>query len=122
LVGPFVVGLGHAVIAVWLWNRWFEKLGDMLAAKPFNALYILLGMFCLGFVPAVLYTHRELISPAAIVTVFLAMSVLGSWLAGPVGAPSAVPTPFAFYILLWIGILIVATISGILEMRWREHG
>lgn len=112
-----VVGLVHSGIAVLLWNHWFDNLGEMLAVKPLNAIYISLGMFLLGFVPAVFYVGQEVISPAIIVGGLLVLSGVGSWVAGSVVAPRSAPTPFGLYVLSWVGIVALGVIAGRLESR-----
>ncbi|SEP00027.1 hypothetical protein SAMN04487948_11045 [Halogranum amylolyticum] len=88
--------------------------------KPLNGAYIILGMFLLGFVPVVFYIGEKVMSPAIIVALSLLLSGFGSWLAGPVSAPSAIPTPFALYILLWVGVVALASLSGGLEYRRKQ--
>lgn len=117
IISAVVVCLAHAAIAVFLWNYWFDSLGEMLAIKPLNGIYIVLGMFFLGFVPAIFYVGLRVVSPAIVVGVFLLLSVFGSVVAGPVVAPGAGPTPFGLYILLWIGIVVLGGISGAVEFR-----
>lgn len=119
IVGGVVVGLVHAGIAVVLWNRWFDSLGEMLATKPLNAVYIGLGMFLLGFVPAVFYAGRRVVSPAIIVAGLLVLSSVWSWSTGSVRAPGAVPSPFGLYILFWVGIVALGGLAGRLELRHR---
>lgn len=121
IISGSVGGLVHAGLAVFLWNNWFDNLWEMLITKPINGAYIVLGMFLLGFVPVLFYASEKVISPAIIVTVTLLLSGFASWLAGPAGAPSAVPTPFALYILLWVGVVALASISGGLEYRRKQR-
>lgn len=116
-----LVGLAHAGISVFLWNHWFDNLGEMFAIKPLNGLYLGFGMFLLGFVPALFYAGRKIISPAIIVAGLLVLSVVGSWVAGPVLAPRSVPTPFGLYILFWVGIVALGGISGGLESRRKQR-
>jgi len=120
IIGGVVGGTAHAGLAAFLWNYWFDDLGEMLTVKPLNGAYIILGMFLLGFVPVLFYVAERVISPGIIVGVSLLFSVFGSWLAAPVRAPAAVPTPFAPYILFWIGIVVLAGLTGGLEYR-RTH-
>ena len=121
IIGGSVGGLVHAVVAVVLWNRWFDNLWDLLVAKPLHGAYIVLGMFLLGFVPVLFYLGEKVVSPALIVAVFLFLSGVGSWLAGPVRAPSAVPTPFGLYILFWAGVVVLASVTGGLEYRRKQR-
>lgn len=121
IISGVAIGFVHAAIAVLLWNQWFDSLGEMLAVKPLNGLYIALGMFFLGFIPAMFYAGRKVVSPAIIVAVLLVLSVLGSWMAGPVQAPRSGPTPFGLYILLWVGIVVLVGIAGTLEARRNQR-
>jgi hypothetical protein len=120
IIGGVVGGIVHAGVAVVLWNYWFDNLGEMLTVKPLNGAYIVLGMFLLGFVPVLFYVGDRVISPVIVVAVLLLLSAAGSWLANPVFAPTAVPTPFALYILLWIGVIALAGLAGGVEYR-RTH-
>lgn len=121
ILSGVVVGLVHAGIAAILWNQWFDNLGELLAIKPLEGLYVGLGMFLLGFVPAVFYAGRKILSPAIIVAVLLVLSVVGSWVAGPVRAPSVSPAPFGLYILFWVGIVVLVGLSGRLELRRKQR-
>jgi len=121
IIGGSVGGLAHTALAVLLWNSWFDDLWSMIVAKPLNGAYILLGMFLLGFVPALFYVGEKVISPAIIVTVFLLLSGLGSWLAGQARPPSAVPTPFGLYILFWVGVVALAGVIGGFEYRRKQR-
>ena len=120
IIGGLVGGIVHAGVAVFLWNSWFDNLWGMIETKPLNGAYIILGMFLLGFIPVVFYLYGRVLSPAIIVAVSLLLSGFGSWLTGPVRAPSAVPTPFALYILLWVGVVALAILLGGLE-RWHKQ-
>ena len=121
IIGGSVGGLVHAGVAVVLWNRWFDNLWELLLTKPLNGAYIILGMFLLGFVPVLFYVGEKLIAPGIVVGVFLLLSGVGSWLMGPVRAPSAVPTPFALYILFWVGVVALASLTGGLEYRRKRQ-
>jgi len=93
----------------------------MLRIKPLNGAYVILGMFLLGFVPVLFYVGKRVISPVIVVVVCLLLSAVGSWLAGPVRAPTAVPTPFGLYILFWVGIVALAGLTGGLEYRRSQQ-
>ncbi|MEF8852941.1 MAG: hypothetical protein V5A28_11055 [Haloarculaceae archaeon] len=121
IVGGLVGGLVHAGVAVVLWNHWFDSLWELFSIKPLNGAYLILGMFLLGFVPVLFYVGERVISPAIVVAVFLLLSGFGSWLAGSIRAPSAVPTPFALYILFWVGIVALAGLTGGLEHRQKRQ-
>lgn len=120
IIGGVVGGIIHAGVATVLWNYWFDNLEEMLTTKPLNGAYVVLGMFLLGFVPVLFYVGKRIISPAIIVGVCLLGSAFGSWLATPVRAPAAIPTPFALYILFWVGVVALACLTGGLEFR-RSH-
>ena len=121
VVAGLVGGLVHAGVAVFLWNNWFDNLWEMLMTKPLNGAYIILGMFLLGFVPVLFYVGEKLIAPGIVVGVFLLFSGVGSWLMGAVRAPAAVPTPFALYILFWVGVVALASFTGGLEYRRKRQ-
>lgn len=122
IIGGLVGGLVHAGVAVFLWNYFgFDDLGELLLIKPLNGIYILLGMFVLGFVPAMFYVGQKYISPAVVVAVLLLLSGFGSWQAGPVRAPVGGPTPFGLYILLWVGIVALAGLTGGFERKRRKR-
>lgn len=114
-------GLAHTALAVLLWNTWFDNLWGLFTTKPLNGAYILLGMFLLGFIPVLFYVGEKVISPAIIVAVFLLLSALGSWLAGPVRPPTAVPTLFGLYILFWVGVAALAGVIGGFEYRRKQR-
>ena len=120
IIGGVVGGVVHAGVAAVLWNYWFDNLGEMLTIKPLNGAYIILGMFLLGFVPILFYVGGRVISPVVLVALFLLVSAFGSWLGNTVRAPAAVPTPFALYILFWVGVVALAGLTGGLEYR-RTH-
>lgn len=121
IIAGMIGGLVHAGVAVFLWNSWFDNLWEMLAIKPFNGAYVLLGMFLLGFVPVLCYVGEKVISPAIVVAVFLLLTGFGSWLSGQVRAPTAVPTPFALYILFWVAIVPLAGLIGGWEYRRKQQ-
>lgn len=119
IVSGVVVGLIHAGIAVVLWNRWFDTLWGLLVTKPLTGGYILLGMFLLGFVPAVFYSARRVVSPAVIISIALFLSGALSWQSGTVRAPAGAPTPFGLYLLSWIAIVTIASVVGRVESHRR---
>lgn len=121
VLGGVVGGFIHTAVAVFLWNYFgFDSLLEMLSIKPLNGLYVMLGMFVLGFVPAMFYVGQRFISPTIVVAGFLLLSGIGSWVAGPVRAPLGGPTPFALYILLWVGVVALAGVIGGIEYK-RKH-
>ena len=121
VIGGLVGGLIHMVLAVLLWNNWFDDLWGMLMTKPLNGAYLVLGMFLLGFVPVLFYIGEKIISPGIIIAVFLLVSTLGSWLMGPVRPPSAVPTLFGLYILFWVGVVALVGVIGGFECRRKQR-
>lgn len=122
VIGGSVVGLVHAGVAVFLWHHFgYDNLRELLAIKPLNGMYILSGMFLLGFVPAAFYLGKRLVSPALVVAGVLALTIVGSWLAGPVRAPTGAPTPFGLYVLAWLGIVVVAGLAGVVERNRTQR-
>lgn len=121
VIAGSVGGLVHTGVAVFLWNDWFDNLWEMLMTKPLNGAYVILGMFLLGFVPVLFYASEKLISPGIVVGVFLLLSGVGSWLMGAVRAPATVPTPFALYIVFWVGVVALASLTGGLEYRRKQR-
>jgi len=121
IIGGLVGGLVHTGLAIFLWYTWFDSLWEMLVTKPLNGAYVVLGMFLLGFVPVMFYISEKVTSPAIVVAVLLLISGLGSWQSGSVLAPSAGPTPFALYILLWVGVVALVSLIGILEYRRKQQ-
>lgn len=117
IAGGLVGGIVHTAVAASLWNAWFDDLRELLATKPLDGAYLLLGMFLLGFVPVLFYVGGRARSPLLVVAGCPFLAGAGSWATGPVLAPSAAPTPFALYVLLWVGIVAIATGTGGLELR-----
>lgn len=108
IAAGLIAGLVHAGLAVILWNYFFVHLMEIYAYKPLQVVYMVLGMFVLGFVPSMLYVGGGLVTPAKVVGVFLLLSAIGSWLMHPIRAPFGGPTPFALYVWLWIGVIALA--------------
>lgn len=122
IIGGLIGGLVHTGVAVFLWQYFgFDNLWELITIKPLIGMYILLGMFVLGFVPAIAYVGQKFMSPALVVGGLLLLSGIGSWMAGPVRAPSAVPTPFGFYVLLWFGVVALAGLTGGFEYRRKRR-
>lgn len=119
MFGGLLGGLVHAALAVGLWTVFgLDHLVELVSVKPLYGLYVFFGMFALGFVPTVFYLAWERILPALVVASFLGLSTVASWQAGPAEAPQGGPTPFAFYILLWIVIILLA----VLVARFEDSG
>lgn len=122
VIGGVIGGLVHGAVAVVLWNVFgLDNLWEMLVLKPLNGGYVVLGMFLLGFVPVLFYVGKKTVSPGIVVAGFLLLSVSGSWLMGPVRAPSAGPIPFGLYILLWVGVIALAGLTGRLEDHHKHR-
>lgn len=118
VIGGSVVGLVHAGVAVFLWHHFgFDNLRELLAIKPLIGLYLLSGMFLLGFVPAACYVGKRLVAPTVVIAGLLTLTVAGSWLVGPVRAPTGAPTPFGLYVLTWVAILALAGLAGVIELK-----
>lgn len=121
ITGGVVGGAVHAGVAASLWNHWFDNLGELLATKPLNGVYLVLGMFLLGFIPVLFYVGKRVVAPSVVVGGLLLLSVVGSWLANPVRAPAAVPTPFALYVLSWVFVVALAGVAGGVEYRLKRR-
>lgn len=116
LIGGLLGGLFHTALAVGLWTGFgLDDLLELASVKPLYGLYVFLGMFALGFVPAVFYLGGDHVMPGLVVGSFLILSVVPSWRAGPAEAPQGGPTPFGFYILFWIGIIVLAVLAARFE-------
>lgn len=116
IIGGLVGGLVHTALAVVLWNYFgLDSLRELFLTKPVYGMYIFLGMFALGFIPALFYFGKKFISPALVVTLLLLVTGVGSWQAGPVQAPVGGPTPFGIYILFWVLIVALAGLISRVE-------
>lgn len=121
LLAGSVGGLLHAAVAALLWTHFgFDDLLELLTIKPLLGTYVLLGMFLLGFVPVRFYVDQRVVSAGFVVGGLLILSALGSWLGGPVEAPSATPSPFGFYVLGWVGVVALAWLTARVERRRRR--
>ena len=120
LIGT-TVGVFHGAIALLLWNFFnFENLLGMLSNEPLYLLYTLTGMFVLGFIPGLLYAKWESISPGLLVGGLLSLSSYGTWVTIGDGAVPVDPTPFGWYTPLWIGIAVLITVAGWIEVRFSR--
>lgn len=118
IAGVVGAGIAHAVLAALLWDYvGHDSLVELWAVKPLNGLYIGLGLFLLGAVPAALYVEREVVSPGVIVVGLLVASTAATVVSGPARAPAGGPTPFGLYVLAWIGVLALAGLSARVEAR-----
>jgi len=123
---PLTVGLSagfvHAGIAAVLWTAFgFENLLSAFATEPLYVSYVILGMFLLGCVPGVLYARHRSVSPLLLVGGLLALSGVMTWQTIRTGATPVGPTPFGWYVLLWIGIAAVSGLVGGIETALRRH-
>ena len=121
IIGGLIGGLVHAATVVVLWNYFgLDDLGELVAIKPLYGLYLILGMFVLGFLPALFYVGQNYIFPAFVVSGSLFVSAIGSWQAGPVRAPVGGPTPFGVYVVFWVGVVVLAGLAAGFE-RTRKR-
>jgi hypothetical protein len=115
-----LVGVTHGIVGLALWNHFgFEGLRGMLSTEPLLLTYTLVGMFALGFVPGLLYAARRCVSPGLVIGGLLCLSSYGTWTTVRSGATPVDPTPFGWYALLWVGIVLLAAGSGWIELRRR---
>ncbi|MFQ3293548.1 MAG: hypothetical protein ACI9EZ_000944 [Halobacteriales archaeon] len=116
-----VAGIFHGIIALYLWNWFgFESFRGMFSAEPLFLLYTLSGMFALGFIPGLLYAKWESISPGLLIGGLLSLSTYGTWATIDDGSTPVDPTPFGWYILLWVGVAILISGAGWAEMRRNQ--
>jgi len=113
---PLTVGVGaglvHTGAAALLWSYFgFENLFVAFATEPLYASYVILGMFLLGCIPGILYVRYRSVSPLLLVGSLFSLTGVLTWQTIQTSATPVDPTPFGWYILLWIGI--VAT-SGLI--------
>jgi hypothetical protein len=117
LIGS-IAGAVHGSVALGLWNFFkFDSFPRMLSAEPLFLGYTLLGMFALGFVPGLLYAKWRTISPGVLIGGLLSLSAYGTWTIVSDGLTPVDPTPFGWYVLFWVGIVVLITIVGWGEMR-----
>lgn len=85
-----------------------------------TTVYVILGAFVLGALPAVLLAERRLVTPTLTILAFVAV-VLLSTPGGLERAPRAAgPSNLAFYFLLWFVPVFVAAILGGIEQLVRH--
>jgi hypothetical protein len=115
-----LAGVTHGIVGLALWNLFeFESLRGMLSTEPLFLTYMLAGMFALGFVPGLLYAAWRSVSPGLVIGALLCLSSYGTWTTVRSGATPVDPTPFGWYALLWVGIVLLAAGSGWAELQWR---
>lgn len=113
-----IAGALHGSIALGLWNFFeFESFPRMLSTEPLFMGYLLLGMFALGFVPGLLYAKWGSISPALLIGGLLFLSASGTWTIVRNNLTPVDPTPFGWYVLFWVGIIVLITVVGWGEVR-----
>ena len=107
-------------LAVGLWTAFaFEPILRMRSTEPLFLGYTLLGMFALGFVPGLLYVRWRVITPGLLVGGALVLSAAGTWTIVSQGLTPVDPTPFGWYVLLWVGIVGLSVVVGWIEGRIR---
>lgn len=117
LIGT-IAGALHGGIGLGLWNFFeFESFPRMLSTEPLFMGYTLLGMFALGFVPGLLYARWRAISPGLLEGGLLTLSAYGTWTVVRDGLTPVDPTPFGWYVLLWVGIIVLISVVGWGEVR-----
>ena len=116
-------GLLHLAVALGLWTAFgFERVSGMLRTEPLFLGYTLLGMFALGFVPGLVYARWRAVSPGLLVGGALLLSAAGTWTTVRDGLTPVDPTPFGWYVLLWVGIVGLSLVVGWIESRIRWMG
>lgn len=122
VIGGSITGLVHSVVSLLLWNYFrFEDLTAAFSTEPFYVAYVLTGMVALGFIPGVFYSGRNIILPAILTVVLLVVSGFRTWQIVSSGATPVDPTPYGWYILLWIGVVAAASLAGGLELKLRQR-
>lgn len=118
-----VTGLVHLLISVLLWYRFeFESLLTLFSSETLYAAYVVVGMFVVGFVPGVLYAQQRAVSPLFIVVGLLALTGFGTWQTVQSNLTPVGPTPFGWYTLLWVGVLVIAGLFGGVELQIKQLG
>jgi hypothetical protein len=127
LIAAVVGGLVHVVVGgLYVYLHGPELFGYSTATDSFGlfepfTLYVVVGGFVLGVVPAVLLVDRRLVTPSLAIIVIVA----GILLLTPRGLqrrPRAAGPPgnFAFYFIWWFAPLFVATLAGGIEYGARR--
>ncbi|WP_254524011.1 hypothetical protein [Natrinema caseinilyticum] len=112
-----VAGLLHAGVAALLWDYFrYGVLWDV----SFTGVYITAGIFALGFVPVLSSTRQKSISPVLLVSILLLASVYSEW-QGYFSPRFGGPGPFGWYILLWVGVVLLAGLAGDLEVTLKQR-
>jgi hypothetical protein len=115
-------GLVHAGIAALLWTYFgFENLPAAFATEPLYVSYVSVGMVLLGSIPGVLSVRLHTVSPLLLVGGLLTLSTVLTWQTHRTGVTPVDPTPFGWYVLLWIGIVAVSGLVGGIETALRHR-
>jgi len=115
-----VAGLLHAGVSIFFWNHFYETVGVILSNNLFFGAYILIGMFSLGCVPVAYSILQKSISPVLLVSVLISWSVHTEWQA-QLGPSFAGPGFFGMYIILWVGVVLLAVLAGYFEVKLRQR-
>lgn len=112
-------GIIHGAVAIALWSFFgFENLLELPTVEPLYFTYIVVGMFALGFIPGLLYTKWNAVSPSILIGGLLCLSSYGTWQAIGAGATPVDPTPFGWYTLLWVAVVAVASVLAWMEIKF----
>lgn len=121
---PAVVGTGagitHLALSMVLWESFgFMSPAKTFAVDPLFGTYTVAGMFLLGAVPGALFARYRSLAPAVVVGSLLAVSAAWTRRTTASGATPVDPTPFGWYLLLWVVVVALAALSGWIERRLR---
>lgn len=116
------------VIGAWIIDRTAERtvrIAPSQLTEPW-VVWIVIGAFVVGAVPALLFATQRLVLPAVTILGLLAGSVYATWAdyretiatGGEIGIS---PRPFTFYILLWVLPLGAALCAGLVEYVFRQQ-
>jgi len=109
-------------LAITLWSVFgFENLLEVASTEPVYVTYIFVGMFTLGFLPSILFSKYRSRVPVVLVMGLFTICVTGTWQVVQAGATPVDPTPFGWYILLWVAVMLVTVVSGWIELRIRRR-
>jgi hypothetical protein len=122
VISGLVGGLAHTGVAALIWQQGGVSLWAFVFEEPYNlaAMYLGLGVFSLGFVPALLYVGREVTSPAKVIVGFLLFSMVGSWLLGRPRPPATGLTMFGLYLFVWVIPVGFAVVAADIEYRQKR--
>lgn len=83
------------------------------------SIYVIVGVFLLGAVPAALLSYNKLVSPSLIIGFFSVTIFIFSW-NGENNAQLAGPSNIDFYFMFWFVPLLIALIIGGVEYGLRK--